>query len=131
VLVILLGLIAYPVTAAARRVVGVRAAPPTRRPARLLVAAGLIATVGSLLYMFFVLANGANLVGPVVLGRPVPWLAVQCLAVVTVLAAAATAVSWRRHRRALGRVEHVRLALLVAGGLAFLPWAVVWGLLVP
>ncbi|WP_214404845.1 alpha/beta hydrolase family protein [Pseudonocardia lacus] len=130
-MVILLGLAAYPVTAAARRVGGARGAPPTRGPARLLAATGLVATPGSLLYVLFVLASGGNLIGPVVLGRPVPWLALQCLAVVTVLATAATAVAWRRHRRDLGRVEHVRLALLVAGGLAFLPWAVVWGLVVP
>ena len=28
-------------------------------------------------------------------------------------------------------LREVRLALLVAGGLAFLPWAAVWGLIVP
>jgi uncharacterized protein len=130
-LVVLLGLIAYPVIAAARRIAGRRGAPATRLPARLLAGTGLVATLGSLSYVLFVLANGANLIGPVVLGRPVPWLALQVLAAATVLATVATAVSWRRHRRDLHRAEHVRLVLLVAGGLAFGSWAAVWGLVVP
>jgi hypothetical protein len=77
------------------------------------------------------MVTAANVIGPVVIGRPIPWLVLQCLAVATVVATAATARSWRRHRRDLPRADRVRLGLLAAAGLLFLPWATYWGLLIP
>ena len=63
-----------------------------RTPARALLAAtGLVTTMGLLGYLFFVLATAANVIGPVVIGRPVPWLVLQFLAVATVVATVATA----------------------------------------
>jgi len=121
----------YPLTAAARRILGRRGAPPVRRPARWLAATGLTTTVGFLVYIFFMMATAANIIGPVLAGRPMPWLTLQLLAVATVAATVATAVGWRRHRRDLGRATHVRLGLLLAGGLVFVPWAAYWGLLIP
>jgi dienelactone hydrolase len=122
----------YPLTAAMRRLRGQRGAPLVRRPARWLAATGLATTVGLLLYLFFMLATAANLIGPVLGGRPLPWLLLQLLAVATVVATVATAVAWRRHRRDLtGAASHARLGVLLAAGLVFLPWAAYWGLLIP
>ena len=77
------------------------------------------------------LATAASAVGPVLIGRPIPWLVLQLLAVATVVATVATALAWRRHRRDLTRPERARLGLLTVGGLVFLPWATYWGLLLP
>jgi hypothetical protein len=88
-------------------------------------------TVGFLLYMLFMLATAANVIGPVLIGRPIAWLILQLLAVGTVVATVATAVAWRRHRRSLTSAGHARLGVLLAGGLLFLPWAAYWGLLIP
>jgi uncharacterized protein len=121
----------YPLTAATRRLRGRRGAPPVRRPARWLAATGLATTVGFLLYMLFMLATAANVIGPVLGGRPIPWLILQLLASATVVATVATAVAWRRHRRNLTGASHVRLGVLLAAGLVFLPWAAYWGLLSP
>jgi hypothetical protein len=83
------------------------------------------------MYLFFMLATAANIIGPVVIGRPLPWLILQILAVATLTAAVATALAWRRHHRDLNRTSQVRLGLLLTAGLAFLPWALYWGLLIP
>jgi dienelactone hydrolase len=125
------GFAAYPVTAAVRRLRGRRYCPPVRRPARWLAGAGLAATLGAPLYLLFMMASAANVIGPVALGRPLPWLALQLLAVATVVAAAATATAGWRRRRDVPRAERVRLGLLVAAGGLFLPLAVYWGLLLP
>jgi hypothetical protein len=66
--------------------------------------------------------------GPMAGDRPILWLALQAVAVVTVAATAVTAARWRR---AASRGERVRLGLLIAGGVVFLPWALYWGLLLP
>ena len=78
----------------------------------------------------YVVMTGGKLAapGPLVAGRPVVWLALQALAVLTVVAAVMTGVRWRRIA-ATG--ERVRLGLVVAGGAVFLLWALYWGLLLP
>jgi hypothetical protein len=48
-----------------------------------------------------------------------------------VVATVATAVAWRRQRRDLTGPSHLRLGLLVAAGVVFVPWAAYWGLLLP
>ncbi|MFE9695162.1 alpha/beta hydrolase family protein [Micromonospora sp. NPDC005806] len=130
-IVFLVAFTGYPLTAAVRRIRGRRDAPLVRRSARWLAATGLATTTGALIYVFFVMATAANVIGPVAIGRPAPWLGLQSLAVGTVVATAATALSWRRHRRDLTRGDQVRLSLLVVAGLLFLPWATYWGLLIP
>jgi len=62
------------------------------------------------------------------MGRPVVWLGLQVLAVVTVVAAALTVPVWRR---ASAAGERVRLGLLLAAAGVFVPWGVYWGLLLP
>ena len=128
ILVLLLVFAGYLITAVVRRR---RCAPRVARPARWLAALGLVSTVGSLGYLFFMVASAANLVGVVVLGRPIPWLVLQVLAVATVAAAVVTAVRWQRHRGDLGRLDRVLVGVLLGGGVVFLPWAIYWGLLVP
>lgn len=128
---LLIGFTGYPLIAAGRRILGHRTAPPVRLPARLLAATGLTTAAGLVLYMFFMLATAANVIGPVLLGRPVPWLILQILALVTVASTIATAEAWRRHHHALDRTSRVGLGLLLTAGVAFLPWALYWGLLIP
>jgi hypothetical protein len=131
IVVFLVGFAGYPLTAAARRILRRRGAPLVRRPARWLAATGLTATLAFFMYTFFMMASAANIVGPVLGGRPIPWLVLQLLALATVVATVTTALAWRRHRRDLTRADHIRLGLLVGAGLVFLPWAIYWGLLVP
>ncbi|WP_189245864.1 alpha/beta hydrolase family protein [Streptosporangium pseudovulgare] len=120
---------AYPVTALVRRL---RGRPRTALPAapRVLGAAGLVALLGSFAYLFYLLMTGGKLAapGPVLLDRPIVWLALQALALTTVAASIRTVRAWRR---AGTRSERARLGLLLAGGAAFLPWALYWGLLLP
>ncbi|WP_340681562.1 alpha/beta hydrolase [Amycolatopsis coloradensis] len=119
----LLAFAAYPVTALFRR----RKEVPLGRPARWLASAGLLGTVGFLVY-YVVLTTGAAMApGPVLFGRTLPWLALQLIAVGVVVAGAVTAVSWWRKKEGAG----VRVGLLLAGTVLFVPWAVHWGLLVP
>ncbi len=119
----------YPATAAARRLMGRRAAPAVRAPARLLAATGLAGTGLSLLYLLFLVADtGGYTLGPLLGGRTLPWLGLQVLAATTVAATVATTALWWRRRDGAGAV---RLAILLAGGLLFIPWALSWGLLLP
>jgi hypothetical protein len=126
-LALLTAFVAYPVTGVVRRM------PHHSRgrspgSARWLAVLGPVTVAGTLLYLLFMLANAAKVTGPVVLGRPVPWLVLQLLAAGTVAATATAAVHWWRGGHATG---WIRLGLLTAGGLLFIPWAVHWGLLVP
>jgi uncharacterized protein len=131
ILLFLVAFAGYPLIAAVRRLLGHRRTSPVARPARWLAATGLATVIGVLGYLFFLLATAANIIGIVVLGRPAPWLALQILAVSTVVATIVTAVRWRRHRRDLDRTDHLRLGLLVTAGFAVLPWGLYWGLLTP
>ncbi|MFI7113734.1 alpha/beta hydrolase family protein [Nonomuraea sp. NPDC050227] len=98
--------------------------------ARVGSAGGLVAALGGFAYLFYLMSTGGKLAapGPMLLGRPLVWLALQAVAVATVVATAPAARTWRRER-ATG--ERVRLGLLVAAGVAFVPWAFYWGLLLP
>ncbi|MFF2813111.1 hypothetical protein ACFVT2_39280 [Streptomyces sp. NPDC058000] len=98
-------------------------------PARLLAAAGLASTALSLLYLLFLVADtGGYTLGPLLDGRTLPWLGLQTLAATTVATTVTTIVVWWRRRDGSGAV---RLAILLAGGLLFIPWALSWGLLLP
>ncbi|WP_327589596.1 prolyl oligopeptidase family serine peptidase [Nonomuraea sp. NBC_00507] len=119
----------YPVVALVRRVRGRRDVEVVKA-ARTACAAGLAVVAGAFSYVFYVVMTGGKLAapGPLAAGRPVVWLALQALAVLTVVAAVMTGVRWRRIA-ATG--ERVRLGLVVAGGAVFLLWALYWGLLLP
>ncbi|ROP41240.1 alpha/beta hydrolase family protein [Saccharothrix texasensis] len=128
VALLLVAFAGYGLSAAVRRH---RSAPPVRRPARLLATTGLLSVLGLVGYLGHLASDGAKSLGAVVLGRPLPWLALQALAVAVVVAAVVTAVRAWQVRTDLAAGRRVRLGLLVAGGVLFVPWAVHWGLLLP
>ncbi|MEU4572703.1 dienelactone hydrolase family protein [Nonomuraea sp. NPDC023979] len=143
-----LACLGHPVAALVRRVRGRRGVPVAARPARVFVAALAATTLGFLGYVGVLALTGATVIGPVVLGRPVPWLLLQLLAVTVVAAGITTAVTaWRTRRRPAHGAKgasraavqdiapapegRVRLWLLLVAGLAFVPWALFWGLIIP
>ncbi len=125
--VLLLGFLAYPVIALVRRVRG--RSVPIARPARFLAATGLVAVAGFVGY-FVAVADSADWKGispgPMLGGRPVLWLGLQALALVTVITTVMTIHSWRRTPG-----DRPRQAVLLVAGVLFLPWALYWGLLLP
>jgi hypothetical protein len=99
---------------------------------RLLAGAGLTATIGLLFYLFYLMAAGSSPdPGPVLAGRPLPWLALQALAVAVLAAAVATALAWRRSAATVATGERVRLGLLLTAAAVLIPWGLYWGLLLP
>jgi hypothetical protein len=86
--------------------------------------------LGTLCLLGYLMANGATEpIGAAVLGRPVVWLVLQLLAVITLMATVWTAVTWRRRRVEVATGEAIRLGLLLSVGAVLLPWAAWWGLL--
>jgi hypothetical protein len=97
---------------------------------RLIVVAGLFTTLGLPIYLMFLMITAANVVGPVVVGRTLPWLLLQVSTVIVGVCAVVIAVSWWRSRRHDERTDHHRL-ILAAAGAVLLGWAAYWGLLMP
>jgi uncharacterized protein len=97
---------------------------------RLIVAAGLFTTLGLPVYLLFLMITAANVIGPVVLGRPLPWLMLQVSTVIVGVCTTVIAIGWWRSRCGEERTDHHRL-ILVASGAVLLGWAGYWGLLVP
>ena len=97
---------------------------------RLLVAAGLFTTLGLPVYLVFLMVTAANVIGPVVVGRPLPWLLLQgSTATVGVCTVIVAVRWWRSHQRGERTDRH--LLILVAAGAVLVGWAGYWGLLVP
>ncbi|WP_232666187.1 alpha/beta hydrolase family protein [Pseudonocardia sp. TRM90224] len=102
----------------------------TSWPAYLAAGAGFVAALGAPVYISYLqavsggtpTANGTIDPGPLVAGRTLPWLGLQVLAVVAVVAAV---VTFARNR------PTGRHALLLTGVVAFVAWGVWWGLLLP
>ncbi|WP_143175184.1 alpha/beta hydrolase family protein [Cryptosporangium aurantiacum] len=124
---LLFAFLSYPIVAAVRRIR--RAGVPVGRAARVLAVTGPLTVIGFVVYFVTVL-DGADwrgiYPGPTFAGRPVLWLGLQLGALVTVVAAAITAYTWRTAGK-----DRVRLGVLLAGGGLFVPWALYWGLLLP
>ncbi|WP_409186372.1 alpha/beta hydrolase family protein [Amycolatopsis sp. VS8301801F10] len=95
------------------------------RSSRWLAGLGTATVAGFVGILGWAQLSGMKDLGPVFLGRPLPWLAVQALAVATVVALAATVIGLRKPDRRRGAVAPL------AAGLVFVPWAVYWGLLLP
>ncbi|WP_051166105.1 alpha/beta hydrolase family protein [Amycolatopsis orientalis] len=95
------------------------------RSSRWLAGLGTATVAGFVGMLGWAQMSGMKNLGPVLAGRPLPWLAVQVLAVATVAALAATLAGLRKPDR-----RREVLAPLAAG-LVFVPWAVCWGLLLP
>jgi uncharacterized protein len=131
-LVILLAAYAgYAVVGAVRRR---RARPDTAaripRSARWAAILAPITIVGSLVYLVYLLATAAKVTGPVILGRPIPWLVLQLLAVATTATTVAVVAAWR-HARNLVASDRIQLGLLTLGGALVTVWTLRWNLLVP
>ncbi|MEV5205629.1 CocE/NonD family hydrolase [Streptomyces sp. NPDC053720] len=130
--ILAIGFAGYPLCALVRRVgTGPRRRVPSLRAARWLSGTGLAVLVGMPVYLLFLALTAAGVTGPVLLGRTLPWLALQLLSVAAVGATAWTGVSWWHGPGRAGRAERVRFGLLFAAGLVFVPWGIYWGLLVP
>jgi uncharacterized protein len=97
---------------------------------RLIAAAGLFTTLGLPVYLLFLMITAANVIGPVVVGRPLPWLLLQGTTATVGVCTVVIAVRWWRSRHRAERTDHQRL-ILVAAGTVLLGWVGYWGLLVP
>ena len=126
----LAALLSYTISGLIRRMRGIRGRAVAAAPARLVSAAGIATVLGTLCLLGYLMANGATEpIGAAVLGRPVVWLVLQLLAVITLMATVWTAVTWRRRRVEVATGEAIRLGLLLSVGAVLLPWAAWWGLL--
>lgn len=97
---------------------------------RLIVAAGLFTTLGLPVYLLFLMITAANVIGPVVVGRTLPWLLLQGSAITVGVCTIVIAARWWRSRRHGDRTDDHR-PMLVAAGAVLLGWVGYWGLLVP
>jgi dienelactone hydrolase len=95
-------------------------------PAVTLAAAGAAAIAGLVYQLLSLLASsgwqGVD-TGPLVAGRPLPWLVAQLLSAVALVATLAAVVRWRSAR--------LPDRLVTVAGALFVPWAGYWGLLLP
>jgi hypothetical protein len=115
--------------------------PPIAAPvsARVLATTGLATVLGTLVYLgVLMVTRGGHAIdpGPLLLGRTLPWLALQALAVTAVAACAVLVVRLVRGEGGSdegGRSggERVRLTMLLVAGVLLVPWSLYWGLLVP
>ncbi len=119
----------FTLAATARRVR--RRGPGHGRPAAWLAVCGLLSVLGLFGYLVFLAATGARTIGPLVLSRPLPWLALQALALCAAGSVAVAVVAAWRSRAQLPAAQRIRLGALLAAGVAFVPWAIQWGLLLP
>jgi hypothetical protein len=97
---------------------------------RLLGGAGLLTTVGLPVYLLFLMITAANVVGPVVLGRPLPWLLLQASTVIVGVCMIVIAIKVWGLRRRGEWTDRPRLIMMAAGAI-LLAWAGYWGLPVP
>ena len=114
-----------------RRFRGRPSTSPAAQSALWLAATGLLAVLGSLGYFGIMLLTSEAIVGPVVLGRAIPWITLQLLSLSVVVAAVATGRTWWRTRSQAEGSRRARLGLLITAATLFVPWALYWGLLVP
>jgi dienelactone hydrolase len=128
-LVFVLAFAAYPVFTLVAKMRGkrLRVFPSARWG----VFAGSLAVVGFVGYFGLLQAKGMRDLGVIVLGRPIPWLVLQLLAVATVAATIVTARVWWRDRQSVTGASRARAFLQLAAGVVFVPWALYWGLLLP
>jgi dienelactone hydrolase len=105
--------------------------PPVRRPARWLAGTGSAMTVGTPVYFLLIIFTGGRALGPVILGRPAPWLLLQTLTAATVVLAVVTAATWWTQRRQTTTARRLGLSLMLAATAISIPWAGYWGLLLP
>jgi uncharacterized protein len=103
---------------------------PTLWVARWLAITGLLTVLGLFPYLFMLLISEL-MIGPLLLGRTLPWLVLQLLALTTFILTVTLLLTWWSRRGAMPIPENPRLTLLVMGALLFIPWAFYWNLLTP
>lgn len=120
---------AYPTAALVRRLRG-------RRPLAATWASRTVAAIGAVLPLLVfayaawtLMSGGTTPLGPVVAGRPLPWLVFQCAGAALVVAAVVLAVQWWRRRDRLERASRMRFGALIIGTALLVPWGAYWGLL--
>ncbi|WP_167568570.1 alpha/beta hydrolase family protein [Brevibacillus migulae] len=91
----------------------------------------LLTLLGMLGFFGFLMMTGAKDVAPILFGRPLPWLILQVLAVITSVLALLHARSWWRSRGTGADRLRADSSILLAAGLLFIPWALYWQLLLP
>ncbi|GAA3256171.1 alpha/beta hydrolase family protein [Nonomuraea helvata] len=94
--------------------------------ARVLAVSGALSIVvmACTLTSLLMTSNGHGVTtGPMLLGRPVAWLAAQLLAAVAAVAAITCLTRWR--------TASLRVRMVAVAGTLFIPWALYWGLLIP
>jgi hypothetical protein len=114
-----------------RRFRGGSQTPPAARSAFWLAITGLLTVLGLFGYFGIMLLTSEAIVGPVVLGRTIPWITLQLLSLGVVVAAVATGVTWWRTRSQVEGSRRVRLGMLMTAATLFALWAFYWGLLLP
>ncbi|HZG14580.1 MAG TPA: alpha/beta fold hydrolase [Candidatus Bathyarchaeia archaeon] len=92
---------------------------------------GLLTLLGLFGFFGFLMMTGAKDVAPILFGRPLPWLILQVLAVITSILSLLHARSlWRSRGTEADRLG-AGSSILLAAGLLFIPWALYWQLLLP
>lgn len=102
-----------------------------RRRALLLSGTGLLTLLGFVGYFGYLMFTGATAVGPVVVGRALPWLVLQMLAIAAVIFTLLLATSWWSSRGTATGTDRAWNGLPLVGGAVFVVWALYWGLLLP
>lgn len=128
-LLVLSGFAGYLATGLIRRGVGRPRLSPVAQPARWLAVTGLVTVLGLVGYLGVLLLSSERVIGAVVLGRPIPWLVLQLLALGTLAAAVATATIWWRDRGDITGLLRARLGVLLCATVMFVAWTLSWGLL--
>jgi len=95
----------------------------------LFACAGLLTLLGLFGFFGFLMMTGAKDVAPILFGRPLPWLILQVLAVITSVLSLFHARTWWSSRGAGADRLGAGSSILLAAGLLFIPWALYWQLL--
>lgn len=121
----------YLLSALIRRFRGQPQTHPAARTGFWVATTGLVTVFGLLGYFGIMLITSETVVGPVVLGRTIPWITLQLLALGVVVGAVVTSVKWWRYRGHAHSNGTVLLGLSTTAAALFVPWALYWGLLLP
>jgi hypothetical protein len=127
----ILALVAYLLAAVGGRVAG-RSDTATGSTGGVVFAViGLVTVIGLYGYFGLLLMTGEKDPGPVIGGRALPWLVLQLLSVAAIIALARAVVAIRHGTAGRSKLQRLSAGLLAFGAVAWVPWAVYWGLLLP